>query len=157
MRRHRRFAALFALGLLWGAGVSAAAEPPLCAALRAKPGEAGTTGERLEEVSESSQEGNSRVPNVDLDGDGVSDAIVLWRGGSPSRFPADLAQARIAFSASGREQQREFPHIAIRRYRSQVYLTGMSYADDVKRAELEVLLLDKRGITRACTVTIPVK
>ncbi|RDZ29310.1 hypothetical protein [Lysobacter silvisoli] len=156
MRRDTYFAVL-GLGLWFATGAAMAAEPALCAALRAKPAEAGRLGERLEEFPDSSREGSVQVPNVDLDGDGISDRIVLWRSDSPSRFPADLAEAQVVFSASGRNEERAFPHIAVRRYRSQVYLTGMSYADDANSAQLEVLLLDRRGVTNACSVVIPVK
>lgn len=132
-----------------------AGQAPLCAAIRAQPQAA--VGEALEALPLDGPEWNGRVPNVDIDGDGRNDAILLFRGDSPSRFPGDSARARIELSATGKAFPAEFPHIAILRFRSQIYLVGVTYSDAEPSARKDIHLLDKRGMTRVCSLTVPAR
>lgn len=154
--RNKSRALCFAV-LIAATGAVGAAEPGLCTALRDRAQDFGSVGEILEVVPVDGPEWNGRVPNVDLDGDGASDSILLSRSESPSRFPADSTEVRIALSATGKTYPAAFPHVALRRYRGQVYLVGTTYADDTASARLDVHVLDRKGITQRCSVTVPVR
>lgn len=145
-----------ACSLVAAACSALAAEPALCGALRAhSPGV--PAGEVLEEIPVDGPRWNARVPNVDLDADGASDRILLFRNGSPSKFPGDFDEAEIALSSTGATRTAVFPRIAIRRLRSQVYLVGTTYSDARPTAQLDVHLLDRRGMTKVCSLSIPVR
>lgn len=145
-----------ACSLVAAAGSALAAEPALCGALRAHS--AGMpAGEVLEEIPVDGPHWNARAPNIDLDADGASDRILLFRNGSPSKFPGDFDEAEIALSSTAATKATAFPRIAIRRFRSQVYLIGTTYSDAAPTAQLDVHLLDRRGMTKVCSLSIPVR
>lgn len=146
------------VGLIGATGVVAAAEPALCAALRKGHEASGRTGQVLETVAIAATEAepwNLRVPNVDIDGDDVSDSILLYRSPTSSRFPADAMQARVTLSATGKTYTSEHPHIALRRFRSRIYLIGVAYAEAGATARLDVHRIDRRGLNRQCSITVP--
>lgn len=114
-------------------------------------------GEALETVSTDLGEWNLRVPNVDLDGDGKSDQVLMFKGESPSRFPGDLAKVTISLSSSGKTYSAEFPHIALLRSESKYFVVGTTYSDGGFSKTLDIRQVDGRGITKLCALTVPSK
>lgn len=145
------------LPLIGTASVAAAAEPALCAALRGVSEAHGRVGQVLETMDLTAADDatwNLRIPNVDLDGDDVGDSILLYRGASPSRFPSDPMRARLTLSATGQSYTAEYPHIAFRRFRSQIFLVGLTYAEQGGSTRLDVQRVDRHGLSPACSVTV---
>jgi len=58
-------------------------------------------------------------------------------------------------SSSGKTYGAQFPHIALRRFESRVYLVGLEYAESGRIALLEARLLSGEGITKACSIKDP--
>jgi hypothetical protein len=137
------------LALLIGTAGEAFSAPRLCASLR--------DAHNLETIEVNSPEWNLRVPNVDFDGDGISDQIRLFKSDSPSKWPGDLAKAQVVPSTTSQAYTAEFPHIIVRRFKSRVYLVGITYSENGRAALQEAHLLDGKGITKVCSITVPVR
>jgi hypothetical protein len=145
MRDFVNSAKAICLALLIGTAGDAFSAPRLCASLR--------DAHNLETIDVENPEWNLRVPNVDFDGDGVSDQIRLFKSDSPSKWPGDLVKAQVVPSTTNRPYLAEFPHIVIRRFRSHIYLVGITYSENGRTALQEAHVLGGKGITKVCSIT----
>lgn len=93
--------------------------------------------------------GRQRVPNVDVDGDGLIDVVYWQCPNQGSAVPADPCQVRVEFQGGGEMYLEEFG-IAPIRYRAQVIAVAASFGPKRQAGSGQAWILRKNGPVRIC-------
>jgi hypothetical protein len=137
---------LFA-GVLVAAG--AHAQPAPCAGLQKHLNR--MTGLRSFMVKEGDAvDGRRAIADVDVDGDGTAERIVVTRPPPSDRFPPETSAVSIVLSGSQTELRIEFQRLYLIRYERVVYLVGSRLLDPEGPVQTDVLRVDRTGFVPAC-------
>lgn len=129
---------------------------PLCEELRVQTNRrTGLTSYALPEVEIKDQDGTSEatgeIGNVDVDGDGTSDRILLSRTGSASLIPPDNSWFSVVLSTTGKEHKVEAQRLMVIGYKSRYYLLTANYGGEEGPVTSDVYGLGRSGLRKLCS------
>jgi hypothetical protein len=131
------------------ATVAANAQPAPCAALQKQLNK--STGLRSFMIKEGEAvNGRRPIANVDIDGDGTPERIVVTRPPQSDRFPPEQSALSIVLSATQIELRTEFHRLFLVRFENIVYLVGSKLLDPQGPVMTDVLRVEKTGFAAAC-------
>jgi len=147
------FKMLLGLPILLAAfsNTSAASEPPtLCEQFRQLLGtRSGLTPYALEAFPPDGW-GEKRIPNLDVDGDGLSDEVRWFCPGSGSIIPADPCTLSIKLS-SGTEIAFEESRFYLARYHSRIYAVAAQSGLNREIGIGKIYRIEKSGVKLVCS------
>lgn len=103
----------------------------------------------LDEINQ--QNATHIIRNVDVDGDGISDQILLFLSGSASRIPPDNSEFSVVLSKTGKEYKVEAQGLYAISYKSRYYLLTHDCTGEDCPVRKSVNLLNRSGLSEICT------
>ncbi len=107
----------------------------------------GLTAYELEAIP--TQDAKKRIPNVDIDGDGISDDIIWFCPGSGSLVPADPCTVSVALS-TGKKIEFQQPRFYLVRVRSRIYAVSIEMKENNTPSKTTIFQVDKTGFKQVC-------
>ncbi|MEK7764417.1 MAG: lysozyme inhibitor LprI family protein [Nitrospirota bacterium] len=125
---------------------------PLCEEFRVQENRRiGLAPHALPVAKTTDQDATHTITNIDIDGDRVSDQILLFHGGSASLNNPDYDWFSVVLSTTGNEHRVEAPRLGAIGYKSRYYLFTSNYLPDVGPVKNDVYRLGRSGIQKICS------
>lgn len=130
-------------------GHAQAVQPAPCAGLQKQLNKATSLRNFMIKEGDAA-DGRRSIPNVDVDGDGTPERIVVTRPPPSDRFPPQPSALSIVLSGSRIELRTEFQRLYLIRFEGNVYLVGSRLLDPQGPVKTDVLRVGKTGFVPAC-------